>query len=127
MPFDERRGVVPNVDGRVIDGETAVPGLYVAGWIKRGPTGIVGTNKKDAHASVASLLADAESGVLTAAKRPGTDDVDAFLADRGVQVVSTAGWRAIDAAERALGAAQGRDRTTIHDRTALLRIAASAS
>ena len=127
VPFDERRGVVPNVDGRVIDGETAVPGLYVAGWIKRGPTGIVGTNKKDAHASVASLLADAESGVLTAAKRPGTDDVDAFLADRGVQVVSTAGWRAIDAAERALGAAQGRDRTTIHDRTELLRIAASAS
>ena len=127
VPFDERRGVVPNVDGRVVDGETTVPGLYVAGWIKRGPTGIVGTNKKDAHASVAALLADAEAGVLAPAKRPAAGDVDAFLAERGITVVSTAGWRAIDAAERALGASQGRDRTTIHDRSELLRIAASAS
>ena len=94
-----------------------VAGEYVAGWIKRGPTGIIGTNKKDAVATVASLLDDAANGRLPEPAHPTAEAVDALLAERGVDVVTTAGWRAIDAAERALGATRGRDRTTIHDRS----------
>jgi ferredoxin--NADP+ reductase len=119
LPFDDRRHVVPSSEGRVLDGSRAVPGLYVAGWIKRGPTGIIGTNKKDAAESVTSMLADAESGVLPSAPEPASEAFDAMLAERGVHVVQFSGWRAVDAAERALGASRGRDRTTIHDRADL--------
>jgi ferredoxin--NADP+ reductase len=119
-PFDDRSSVIPNDGGRVLDGGEPVPGLYVAGWIKRGPTGIIGTNKKDAVQTVGSLLADAEAGLLTAPVTPGIDEL---LAERGVQPVTTEGWRLIDAAERALGAQAGRDRTTLHDRSDLLRAA----
>lgn len=120
VPFDTQRSVIPHVDGRVqLDG-AAVPGEYVAGWIKRGPTGIIGTNKKDATATVASLLEDAAAGLLPEPAFPEPADFDALLARRGVEVVTTAGWRRIDAAERARGAARGRDRTTIHDAADLL-------
>ena len=121
VPFDAGRNVIPHTDGRVESDGVTVPGEYVAGWIKRGPTGIIGTNKKDAVATVASLLADAQAGVLPAPTR--ADGIDGLLAERGVDVVSTQGWRSIDAAERALGATRGRDRTTIHDRDALLAAA----
>jgi ferredoxin--NADP+ reductase len=116
VPFDDRRNVIPNVEGRVVDADgSAVPGLYVAGWIKRGPTGIIGTNKKDAAATVASLLED-----LGDTEGKGGDGIVPLLADRGVDVVTFDGWKSIDAAERALGASQGRERTTIHDRDALM-------
>jgi len=116
VPFDERRNVVPNVDGRVVHADgTPVPGLYVAGWIKRGPTGIIGTNKKDAAATVASLLADLEGR-----ESKGGEGVERTLREQGVDVVTLAGWRSIDAAERALGATRGRERTTIHEIDALL-------
>jgi ferredoxin--NADP+ reductase len=116
VPFDDRRNVIPNVDGRVVDADgTAVPGLYVAGWIKRGPTGIIGTNKKDAAATVVSLLED-----LGDTEGKGGDGVVALLAERGVDVVTLEGWSAIDKAERALGISHGRERTTIHDRDALM-------
>jgi ferredoxin--NADP+ reductase len=118
VPFDDRRNVIPNVEGRVVDeAGTPIPGLYVAGWIKRGPTGIIGTNKKDAAATVASLLADLDGRPAAGA---GIGDV---LAERGVQVVDLEGWRAIDAAERALGAERGRDRTTLHERDTLVAAA----
>jgi ferredoxin--NADP+ reductase len=120
VPFDARRGVIPNTDGRVERDGMPVAGEYVAGWIKRGPTGIIGTNKKDANATVASLLADRDSGSLPFAPAGTVEEFDALLAGRGLTVVTTAGWRAIDAAERALGAPAGRDRTTIHDRQALI-------
>jgi ferredoxin/flavodoxin---NADP+ reductase len=123
VPFDSSRNVIPHVDGRVQRDGEPVPGEYVAGWIKRGPTGIIGTNKKDATATVASLLADAQAGVLPEAPAATADAVDAMLRDRGIEVVTTAGWRSIDRAERALGATQGRDRTTIHDRDRLLEAA----
>ena len=116
VPFDARRNVVPNVDGRVVDDSGApVAGLYVAGWIKRGPTGIIGTNKKDAGATVTSLLADLEGAVA----KDG-DGVVPLLAERGVRAVDLEGWTRIDAAERALGASRGRARTTIHERDALV-------
>ncbi len=125
VPFDSGRNVIPHVDGRVQRDGAAVAGEYVAGWIKRGPTGIIGTNKKDAAATVASLLDDARGGRLPEPSQPTSEGIDALLAERGVEVVTTAGWRAIDAAERELGATRGRDRTTIHDLGALLIAARS--
>lgn len=115
VPFDDRRNVVRNDEGRVVDESGAqVPGLYVAGWIKRGPSGIIGTNKKDAAATMAHLLED-----LDGAAERGGDGVVPLLASRGITPVGLPGWESIDAAERALGATQGRDRTTLHTRDAL--------
>lgn len=121
IPFDDRRNVIPNRDGRVLDGDNALPGVYVAGWIKRGPTGIIGTNKKDAVQTIACLLEDAASPTAWSAVHPEPDAVDAALAS--ASVVSTQGWRRIDEAERALGATRGRDRTTMHVRGDLLAAA----
>jgi ferredoxin--NADP+ reductase len=116
VPFDSRRNVIPNVEGRVVDDTgAAVPGLYVAGWIKRGPTGIIGTNKKDAAATVVSLLAD-----IDGVEGKGGDGVVGLLAERGVEPIDHEGWLRINAAERALGSSRGRDRTTLHERDALV-------
>ena len=121
IPFDNRRNVIPNREGRVLDGDSPLPGVYVAGWIKRGPTGIIGTNKKDAVQTIACLLEDAVTPGAWTATKPEPEAVDAVLAAR--TVVGTEGWRRIDAAERALGATRGRDRTTIHERAALVSAA----
>jgi ferredoxin--NADP+ reductase len=103
-PFDEGTGTIPNEGGRV------EPGLYAAGWIKRGPSGIIGTNKKDATETVEHLLDDARSGALPQVDGVGAGDVDELLAERGVDVVTYDGWEAIDAVERGLGEPQGRPR-----------------
>lgn len=123
VPFDSARNVIPHEDGRVKRDGVVVPGEYVAGWIKRGPTGIIGTNKKDATATVASLLADAAAGSLPEPASATAAAFDALLADKGIVAVTTRGWRSIDSAERALGATRGRDRTTIHQQEDLLRAA----
>ncbi len=120
LPFDADRNVVPSEDGRVLRDGAVVTGEYVAGWIKRGPTGIIGTNKKDAAASVASLLADAAGLPRPASPEPAA--IDALLAERGVAVVDLPGWQAIDVAEQELGALYGRPRTTHHDRDTMLKI-----
>jgi ferredoxin--NADP+ reductase len=104
VPFDERRGTIPNEGGRV------EPGIYCAGWIKRGPTGVIGTNKKDATETVAMLLEDAAAGRIEHKAEATAAAVDALLAERGARVVEYAGWTAIDAAERAAGEPQGRPR-----------------
>jgi ferredoxin/flavodoxin---NADP+ reductase len=108
VPFDERSGTMPNADGRVLDESGApIPGLYCAGWIKRGPTGVIGTNKKDATETVERLLEDAREGRLPA--RTG-DTIEELLAERGAEVVMYAGWEAIDALERSRGEPHGRPR-----------------
>jgi len=119
LPVGERSGTVPHDGtGRVLrDGERA-PGEYVAGWIKRGPSGVVGTNKHDARETVDALLADATDGTL--AVRGDVDDLVTTLQARGAQPVLLEDWRSIDAAEVALGASRGRARTTLHEREALL-------
>jgi ferredoxin--NADP+ reductase len=125
LPFDERAGVVPHIEGRVVSAGAPVRGTYVAGWAKRGPTGVIGTNKHDARETVRALLADRqELGSLPDRDPAG---IDRLLADRRVEVVDWAGWCRIDAAERARGAAQGRARVKIADRAELLRIATAAS
>jgi ferredoxin/flavodoxin---NADP+ reductase len=119
LHFDAERGVIPHEDGRIVRDGTVVAGEYVAGWIKRGATGIIGTNKKDAAHTVSSLLADLDE--LPVADRRGTD-LTAVLTERGVHVVTLQGWSAINAAEIELGRVHGRHRTTIHSREALLAL-----
>jgi ferredoxin--NADP+ reductase len=110
LPFDERRGVIPNDGGRALDsaGEP-VPRVYAAGWIKRGPSGVIGTNKKDATETVEKLLDDHAAGRLPSVGATSVD-VDALLEARGVFVVTLEDWKRIDAAERAAGEVQGRPR-----------------
>ena len=123
VPFDESRGVIPNLDGRVLgDDDAPIAGLYVAGWIKRGPSGIIGTNKKCAVQTVGSLMEDVESGSVGNGSGTDTDLVDELRA-RGIAVVGVPGWRAIDLVEQQRGAASGKERVTVHDRTELLRVA----
>jgi ferredoxin--NADP+ reductase len=125
LPFDERRGVLPNDGGRVTgDGGAPLPGVYCAGWIKRGPSGVIGTNKKDATETVELLLADAAAGVLPRSEAAPAE-VDALLAARGAEVVTNEGWLAIDAVERERGARQGRPRVKICSRDDLLAAARS--
>lgn len=123
VPFDGERNVIPNRDGRALDGEAVVPGLYVAGWIKRGPTGIIGTNKKCAVATVASIVADIESGSVSTSSH--ADGIVGLMQSRGVRTVDVLGWRSIDERERDLGQQQGRARVTIHDPAELVAIGAA--
>jgi ferredoxin--NADP+ reductase len=112
VPFHEGRGVIPNEAGRVlgVDGE-ALPGVYTAGWIKRGPSGVIGTNKKDAAETVELLLEDARAGLL--AREPGDGTLESLLLERGVDFVEYAGWDAIDRHERAVGEPEGRPRVKL--------------
>jgi ferredoxin--NADP+ reductase len=125
LPVDERAGTVPHETGRVLRNGKPSPGEYVAGWIKRGPSGVVGTNKHDARETVAALLADATDGVL-GTSGPVDDLVEELIA-RGAEPVLIEDWRAIDAAEVALGATRGRARTTLHEREALLAAVRAAT
>jgi ferredoxin--NADP+ reductase len=107
VPFDARSGTIPNEGGRV------EPGVYCAGWIKRGPTGVIGTNKKDATETVQLLLDDAAAGRIEPKPDASAAAVDALLAERGVQVVEYDGWQAIDEVERAAGEKGGRPRVKL--------------
>lgn len=108
VPFDEDRGVIPNRDGRILNGQNVVPGLYVTGWIKRGPTGIIGTNREDSVTTVDAFLADLPK--LDASAKPGADGLTGLLEGRGIRVVSYADWRKIDAAEVRRGETAGKPR-----------------
>lgn len=119
LPHDAARGVVPNERGRVR------PGVYVAGWVKRGATGFIGSNKACAQETVETLLDDLDAGLVGPPARPGAD-LAAELRERGVGVVDLAGWRALDAEERRRGAAAGRPRTKIVDVEEMRRVAAGA-
>lgn len=122
LPFDETAGVVPNAAGRVLRAGEVVPAEYVAGWIKRGPTGVIGTNKSDAQESVAALLEDAPALPRAPVRDP--DAVLALFTERGVDVVTWQGWQAIELAEARLGRELGRERSRIVSRADLLRAAA---
>lgn len=111
VPFDEVMGVIPNADGRVIEPDGSFrPGEYAVGWIKRGPTGIIGSNKPDAHETIERLLEDASAGRVLRPPHPERVDVEALLAQRHVRVVSFDDWRLIDQIERERGQAIGRER-----------------
>jgi ferredoxin/flavodoxin---NADP+ reductase len=124
VPFDERSGVIPHVAGRVQRNGCTAAGEYVVGWIKRGPTGVIGTNKGDAKETVERLLDDLDA--LPRAPHREPDMIISRLARQGVGVVTWAGWEAIDAAEQALGVAAGRTRIKIANWEELLIAAAKA-
>ncbi|MCX7619144.1 MAG: NADP oxidoreductase, partial [Tepidiforma sp.] len=112
VPFDKRSGVIPHEVGRVVDPETGkvVPGEYVAGWIKRGPTGVIGTNKPDAIESVNSMFEDLQKGKLTPAPEPDPNAIPALLKARGVRYVTKDEWKIIDAKEIEEGKARCKPR-----------------
>jgi ferredoxin--NADP+ reductase len=101
IPFDEKRGLIRNQGGRVIDEHGAHHvGEYVTGWIKRGPSGVIGTNKKDSQDTVSRLLEDAAADRLN---QPTSDDIDEFLRSRAQHLVEWDDWQAIDTAETTAG------------------------
>ncbi|MBV8297670.1 MAG: FAD-dependent oxidoreductase [Acidimicrobiia bacterium] len=124
LPFDQDRGIVPNSSGRVLRGGVPAPGEYVTGWIKRGPTGVIGTNKQDSSETVRCLLQDA--AMLPPPQTRDPDAIMALLHQRGVRVVDWRGWEAIDALEINAGLARDASRVKIADRTRLLSAAFTA-
>ncbi|WP_405622577.1 FAD-dependent oxidoreductase [Streptomyces sp. NBC_00076] len=111
LPFDPASGTVPQLAGRVLREGVVAPGEYVAGWIKRGPTGVIGTNRPCAKETVTSMLEDAPA--LASADLPG-DPLTALRAD-GIQPVEWTGWQAIERAEAELGASLGRSVAKLPD------------
>lgn len=112
VPFDERRGVIPNDHGRVIDPASGQPvtGLYATGWIKRGPSGVIGTNKPDSVETVATMLADAAAGAHWEPAQPDAGAVDALVQARQPLAITYADWRRLDELECRNGEACGRPR-----------------
>ncbi|TRY19051.1 pyridine nucleotide-disulfide oxidoreductase [Tessaracoccus rhinocerotis] len=119
LPFDEASGTIPNEAGRVVRDGEPVPGTYVAGWIKRGPKGVIGTNKGDGAETAASVLADLPT--LPEPPRGGGVEVLGRLADHGIEPVSWAEWQSLDAAEVELGNSRvGAERIKIAEREGML-------
>ncbi|MGW0911774.1 FAD-dependent oxidoreductase [Streptomyces sp. NPDC002784] len=123
LPFDPATGTVPNLAGRVLRDGVVTPGEYVAGWIKRGPTGVIGTNRPCAKETVTSLIEDA--ALLVGKEVPG-DPLTALRA-AGVEPVRWEGWQAIEKAEAELGASLGRRVVKLADWQALLAAARGGS
>ena len=106
VPFDEAKAVIPNEGGRV-DGHV---GLYATGWVRRGPVGLIGNTKGDANEAIGNLLADWDEGILQLATEPSESAVTEFFDVRGIEYTTWDGWHRLDAAERAAGEAEGRER-----------------
>lgn len=124
VPYDKRSGIIPNAQGRVKEPERGqvVAGEYVVGWAKRGPSGVIGTNKPDAIETVTNMLADLF--VITPAPQPDPAAIDALLEERQIQVVTIDGWRILDRLETENGKALDKPRvkfTRIQDMLAALR------
>jgi ferredoxin/flavodoxin---NADP+ reductase len=116
LPFNQTTGTVPNVAGRVVAGEAVVPGVYVAGWLKRGPSGIIGTNRPDGAETAAAVLA-----VLAERAVPVRQDIVDLLAGRNRPQSDWAGWLRLEEYEGELGAADGRSRVKVPDLESMLR------
>lgn len=127
LPFDDQAGTVPNEAGRVVADETIeghdrfLPNTYVTGWIKRGPVGLIGHTKGDANETVANLLEDYTKGRLAAPAEPELDAVVAFLDSKELPYTTWQGWYRLDAHERSLGEAEGRERVKVVERGDMFR------
>lgn len=121
VPYDQRSGIIPNREGRVIDPTTGqpTPGEYVVGWAKRGPSGIIGTNKPDAGETVERMLADVAT--TPPAANPEPQAIEALLQSRGIAVVSMKEWRVLDRLEIERGLLQGRPRVKFAETDAMLQ------
>jgi ferredoxin/flavodoxin---NADP+ reductase len=128
VPFDERFFVLPNERGRVLtaDGKP-LRGVYAVGWIKRGPTGILGTNKRDAEETVGCLVEDLRTEALPPPPDDDPGQIDALLAERKPDLVTIEGWRAIDGHELELGQSRRRPRVKLASREELLAAAGAAA
>ena len=114
VPFDTVTHVIPNEAGRVLNDEGAhLEGLYTTGWVKRGPVGLIGNTKGDANETVACLIEDHEAGRGNDPEAPGLDDIEETLRKKGVEFINWEGWQILDAHERALGEAEGRERKKV--------------
>ncbi|MBI3993198.1 MAG: FAD-dependent oxidoreductase [Candidatus Lambdaproteobacteria bacterium] len=125
MPFDEKAGIIANADGRVLEPGAGqpIPRLYVAGWIKRGPSGVIGTNKPDSIATVRRMLDDVTALASGRDIEGSPDTLPKLLAKRGVRYVSFNDWKRLDALEMAAGKKQGKPRdkfSTVGDMLAAL-------
>lgn len=121
LPFDHNLGVIPNDGGRVIDLDGgAMPGVYVTGWIKRGPVGLIGHTRSDAAQTVEMLLHDADT--LSAPEHGTPEAVTNYLDERNVAYTTWDGWERLDAHEIALGEAEGRERKKVVPREDMVRI-----
>lgn len=127
VPFDEPTGRIPNVAGRVMEHDRPAAGQYCVGWVKRGPSGVIGTNRKCATETVSGLLADYVEGALGRPVNPAPEAIDELLAGRGIKVVDQAGWLRIDSFERSLGEQASRPRVKLCRRDALLEQASSGA
>lgn len=107
LPFDEKNGTVPNDHGRVLSEGRTLPGVYVAGWIKRGPSGVIGTNKPDAVETVNKLIEDMKSGIV---KTVSGNDILPLLSERKIRFFTFSDWQKLDKLEQAKGQASGRPR-----------------
>jgi ferredoxin/flavodoxin---NADP+ reductase len=127
VPFDERYFVLPNERGRVLaaDGKP-LRGVYAVGWIKRGPTGILGTNKRDAEETVRCLVEDLRTGALPPSPNHDPEQIDALLTERKPDLITIEGWRAIDGRELELGQSRQRPRVKLASRDELLAAARAA-
>lgn len=121
VPFDPVRGVIPNEAGRIIDNNQSKPRAYATGWIKRGPVGLIGSTKSDAAETVRSLLEDFDAGYRPAPVREDEAILE-LLDQRGVRYTTWQGWERLDAYERALGEAAGRERIKVVPREDMTRI-----
>lgn len=119
LPFDQARGTLPQAGGRVIrmDGDQPVRGVYAVGWIKRGPSGVIGTNKTCARETVSALLEDYDAGRLP------TPVVETDILKLAPESTDLAGWSAIDSSERQSGLRSARPRVKIVDRATMLEVA----
>ncbi|MEV0341428.1 FAD-dependent oxidoreductase [Nocardia sp. NPDC050713] len=126
LPFDTQRGTIPHLDGRVVDDSVIVPGTYVAGWIKRGPRGIIGTNKKCARDTVRALLADAAAGILPTASTLTSMEVESRLRQRNPRLVDWDAWLRLERHELAAGQLAGRPRVKITTYADQLSVAVDA-
>lgn len=117
IPFDNVKNVISNVGGRVIESDNtedeaaeAITGLYTTGWVRRGPVGLIGNTKGDANEAVANLLADAAEGKKFNPSKPELSAINELLESKGIDYLDWEGWHKLDAAERAAGEAEGRER-----------------
>jgi ferredoxin--NADP+ reductase len=124
VPFDERSATIPNAAGRILDEQgVPIPGEYAVGWIKRGPTGIIGTNKRDAQQTVDALLADLDADRLNEPADPSREALEELLDERKPEHVTYTGWEAIDRVEKEAGEPHGRPRVKLTTTEELLEAA----
>ena len=115
IPFDEQRGIIPNQNSHVMnpDYKTVFRRVFVSGWIKRGPSGVIGTNKPDSVATVKAMLEEVQQGVLPASLPADANAIPSLLSDKGVRYVTFSDWKRLDQIEVEAGKPLGKPREKI--------------